>query len=113
MKECSGFNGEPGSFCEFKSSSTKEIELYSRIYYLRPMDVFTPAGTDVILDLPGPGNNQAFGHCALNATVGVGLCTFSGGTGKFTNFHGSFVVSNPSGLSWDLNGPYSFGNQGD
>ena len=43
--------------------------------------------SDVVLDLPGPGNNTAFGHCHLNLATGIGLCTFSGGTGKFTQFH--------------------------
>ncbi len=112
VKECSGFTGGPGSFCEITESNVKEIEVGSRIYYLNPMAVFTTAGTDVILDLPGPGSNAAYGHCALNAAVGVGLCTFSGGTGKFTHFNGSFVVSDPSAGSWDLNGAYSFGNNG-
>jgi hypothetical protein len=112
VKYCAGFNGEAGSFCEITESNVKQIEVGSRIYYLDPVAVFTPAGSDVILDLPGPGNNTAFGHCAMNLETLRGLCTFSGGTGKFTWFEGSFVVSDPSDLSWDLNGAYSFGNNG-
>src|SRR5688572_27428573 len=34
VKECSGFNGDPGSFCTIKVSNVREIELESRIYYL-------------------------------------------------------------------------------
>jgi hypothetical protein len=108
VKECTGFTGGAGSFCEIVISNVKEIALHSRIYYLDPVSVFTPAGSDVVLDLPGPGNNAAYGHCALNLTTLTGLCTFSGGTGKFTNFQGSFVVSDPFDKSWHLEGAYSF-----
>src|SRR5687767_2841659 len=112
VKDCTWFNGEPGSYCLITESSAKEIEVNSRIYYLNPMAVFTPEGTDVILDLPGPGNNAAFGHCALDLATLRGLCRFSGGTGKFKWFQGSFVVSDPGTITWDLNGEYSFGNNG-
>jgi len=109
VKECTGFTGASGSFCEFSESNVKAIPKGSRFYYQDPpLNVFSPAGTDVILDVPGPGNNQAFGHCAMNLATSVGLCAFSGGTGKFTHFHASLVVSNPQGLSWDLNGSYSY-----
>ncbi len=81
-KECSGFNGGPGSFCMIKSSNLKAIEVDSKILYLQPEKLFTAEGSDVILDPPGPGNHTAFGHCSL----ALGLCTFSGGTGKFTLF---------------------------
>ena len=49
--------------------------------------------SDVVLDPPGPGNNTAFGHCAVNLGDGTGRCTWSGGTGKFTWFHASVDVS--------------------
>ena len=44
----------------------------------------TSLDSDIVLDPPGRGNNKAFGHCALDFATGIGLCTFSGGTGKFT-----------------------------
>jgi len=32
---------------------------------MQPEQLATPSGSDVILDLPGPGNNQAFGNCRV------------------------------------------------
>ena len=104
-KECSGYTGGPGSFCRITSSNVKAIEVDSKIRYLQPEQLATPSGSDVILDLPGPGNNQAFGNCSL----AVGVCTFTGGTGKFTGFHASVdVTANDDFSLWYWNGTYSF-----
>jgi hypothetical protein len=104
-KECSGFTGGAGSFCTITSSNVKAIEVGSTILYLQPDQVATPSGSDVILDPPGPGNNQAFGHCSL----AVGVCTFSGGTGKFTGFQASVAVWPNADFSlWFWEGTYSF-----
>ena len=107
-KECSGYTGGAGSFCTITSSNVKAIEVDSRILYLQPDQLFTPSGSDVVLDPPGPGNNKAFGHCSL----AVGVCTFSGGTGKFTGFHASVNVSHSDDYSlWYWEGTYSFSPQ--
>jgi hypothetical protein len=104
-KECSGYTGGPGSFCTITSSNVKAIEVGSRILYLQPDQLFTPSGSDVVLDLPGPGNNTAFGNCSL----GLGVCRFSGGTGKFTWFEASVVVTHNDDFSlWYWEGTYSF-----
>lgn len=104
-KECSGYTGEAGSFCTITASNVKAIEVDSTILYLQPATLFTPAGSDVVLDVPGPGNNQAFGHCSL----ATGVCTFSGGTGKFTKFQASVAVSSNEDFSlWYWNGTFSF-----
>ena len=104
-KECSGYTGGPGSFCRITSSNVKAIEVDSKILYLQPDKLATPSGSDVVLDLPGPGNNKAFGHCSLAS----GLCTFSGGTGKFTGFQASVdVTANDDFSVWYWNGTYSF-----
>jgi hypothetical protein len=103
-KECSGYSGFAGSFCTITSSNLAAIEIGSRINYLQPADLFTPAGSDVVLDPPGPGNNRAFGNCSL----GLGLCTFWGGTGLFTWFHANVDVSYLGGPDWAWNGTYSF-----
>jgi hypothetical protein len=103
-KECSGFTGLAGSFCTITSSSLDAIEVGSKVLYLQPAALLTPAGTDVILYPPSPGNNTAFGHCSL----AIGRCTFSGGTGKFTWFEASVVVTHVSGKNWAWNGTYSF-----
>jgi hypothetical protein len=105
-KECTGFTGLAGSYCTITSSSVKAIDVGSRIVYLQPAGISTPAGSDVVLNV-GPGNNTAFGHCALDAT-GSGLCTFSGGTGKFTWFHASVNVSYLGGPNFGWDGTYSF-----
>ena len=105
-KECSGFDGNPGSFCTITSSNLKAIEVESTILYLQPALLFTPVGSDVVLDLPGPGNNKAFGHCSL----ALGACTFSGGTGRFAGFDAGVQVSAPSaeGEDWRWEGTYRF-----
>jgi len=107
-KECSGYTGGAGSFCRITISNVKAIEVDSRILYLQPDQLFTPLGSDVVLDPPGPGNNTAFGHCSL----ALGVCTFSGGTGKFTSFHASVDVSHSDDYSlWYWEGTYTFSPQ--
>ena len=87
-------------------------EVGSRVIYLTARG---PAGldSDVILEPPGPGNNRAFGHCTLIAPVR--LCTFSGGTGKFTHFQATAAVSlplgGPGGPNFSWTGTYSFSPQ--
>lgn len=103
-KECSGFTGNPGSFCMITSSNIPAIEVGSKITYLQPPALLTPVGSDVILDLPGPGNNAAFGNCSL----AVGRCNFWGGTGKFTWFHATIAVSHLNGVNWAWDGTYRF-----
>ena len=103
-KECSGYTGGAGSFCAITSSSVKAIEVDSRIIYLQPDQLVTPLGSDVVLDPPGPGNNTAYGHCSL----ALGVCTFSGGTGKFRGFNATVQVSYLSGFDWAWEGTYSF-----
>ena len=56
------YTGQPGSFCTITSSNVKAIEVGSKIVYAKA-PVRDPLDSDVVLDLPGPGNNKAFGHC--------------------------------------------------
>jgi hypothetical protein len=103
--------GQPGDFCTIKTSNVDAIEVGSTVVYAQGADFSTfTLDSDVVLNPPEPGNNLAFGHCHLNLATGVGLCTFSGGTGKFTHFHGSANVSQPDPktpiYAWD--GSYSF-----
>jgi hypothetical protein len=107
-KECSGYTGGPGSFCAVTASNVKAIEVGSKILYLQPDLLFTPAGSDVVLTPPGPGNNTTHGNCSLDA----GVCTFSGGTGKFTTFQArADVTANADFSLWFWNGTYSFDPQ--
>jgi hypothetical protein len=107
-KECSGYDGGPGSFCMITDSNVNAIEVDSKILYLQPDQLFTAAGSDVVLIPPGPGNNAAHGNCSLAA----GVCTFSGGTGKFTSFQARVdVTANEDFSLWFWNGTYSFNPQ--
>jgi len=107
-KECSGYTGGAGSFCTITSSDVKAIEVGSKIKYLQPDKLFTALGSDVVLDLPGPGNNTASGHCSL----ALGRCTFSGGTGKFTTFQSRVDVTHTPDFSlWYWEGTFSFNPQ--
>jgi hypothetical protein len=109
-KECSQFNGNAGEFCTITSSNVKAIEPGSRVVYATGV-VFPMLDTDVILDTPGPGNNKAYGHCTVDVTTGLGLCTFSGGTGKFEGFAATAHVTPPTAqdpVNWHWDGTYSF-----
>jgi hypothetical protein len=107
-KECSAYTGAAGSFCTITSSNLKAIEVGTRIVYAQAAGA-TSLDSDVVLDTPGPGNNIAFGHCTLDLATSSGLCTLSGGTGKFTWLYTSAVVSfdSTTGL-WHWEGTYSF-----
>jgi len=63
--------------------------------------------SDLVLD--GPGNNNASGHVTLNFLTLSGVVTFSGGTGQFSGFHASVVVTyNTNDNLWHWDGTYSF-----
>lgn len=108
-KTCPTYTGAAGDFCTITASNVTEIEVGSRVVYAQPADFSTMSlDSDIVLDLPGPGDNTAFGHCQLNLVTGIGLCTFSGGTGKFSHFHGSANVSHLGGPDYAWDGMYSF-----
>ena len=109
-KECSAYTRLAGGFCTITSSNLDQIEVGTRVVYAIASGA-TVLDSDVILDPPGPGNNTAFGHCRLELFTGRGLCTFSGGTGKFTWFQASVVVSSLGRPNWAWNGTYSFSPQ--
>jgi hypothetical protein len=109
-KECSEYSGAAGGFCTITSSNLARIKVGSRVYYDQPAGI--PAGmldSNVILDA-GNGN-RAVGRCTLDATTGLGLCTFSDGTGRFAGFNARIQVSPPTPedpLNWHWEGTYSF-----
>ena len=109
-KECRDYHGHAGEICTITSSNLGAIEVGSRVVYAQAIGA-TSLDSDVVLDTPGPGNNKAFGHCALDLTTGLGLCTFSGGTGKFTSFSATAHVLPPTmedPVNWHWDGTYSF-----
>ena len=111
-KECSTYAGGAGDVCTITSSNVQEIEVGSKVVYAQAANFSTLSlDSDVVLDLRGPGNNTASGHCHLNLLTGIGLCTFSGGTGKFTHFHASANVSYLGGPDYAWDGTYGFDPQ--
>jgi len=108
-KECGEYSGLAGGFCTITSSNLPRIKAGSRVYYDQPAGV--PAGmldSNVVLDA-GNGN-RAVGRCTLDFATGLGLCTFSDGTGRFAGFTARVEVSAPSGPGedWHWEGTYSF-----
>jgi hypothetical protein len=106
-KECSEYTGAAGSFCTITSSNLGRIKVGSRVYYDQPAGI--PTGlldSNVVLDA-GNGN-RAVGRCTLDLTTGLGLCTFSDGTGRFTGFNARLAVDCSTGPECSLDGTYSF-----
>jgi hypothetical protein len=100
--------GQADDHCTVIASDLKAIEIGTTFVYQQAV-VNGVLDSDIVLDPPGPGNNQAFGHCRLELATGLGQCTFSGGTGKFTWFHASVDVSHSPDYSlWYWEGTYSF-----
>ena len=107
-KECSQDKGAAGDFCTITSSNLDEIKVHSKVYYDQALGI--PKGlldSNVVLDA-GNGN-RAVGRCTLDLSTGLGLCTFSDGTGQFTGFKARVDVDCRAGCRWD--GTYSFTSQ--
>jgi len=107
-KECSQYTGQAGSFCTITSSTLEAIKPGTRVIYASAA-VPPVLDSDLLLDPPGDGNNIAFGHVVLDIPTGQGQVTISGGTGKFTRFQASVVVSHLVGRTFAWDGTYSFG----
>jgi len=111
-KECSAYTGLAGSYCTITSSSLKAIGVGSRIVYAQAAGA-TSLDSDIVLDA-GHGNNTASGHVTLDFASRSGPVTFSGGSGGFTGFRASAVVSfDPATGLWHWDGTYSFSPTGD
>jgi len=109
-KECSEYHGAAGEFCTITSSNLARIKVGTKVYYDQPWN--TPAGlldSNVVLDA-GKGN-RAVGRCTLDLATGLGLCTFSDGTGRFAGFNARVQVSPPTPedpFNWLWEGTYNF-----
>ena len=104
-KECSQDKGNPGDFCSITYSNLTEITVGAKVFYDQAINI--PKGlldSNVVLDA-GNGN-RALGRCTLDLSTGLGLCTFSDGTGNFAGFHARVQVDCRSGCRWD--GTYRF-----
>jgi hypothetical protein len=108
-KDCSGSKGVVGNFCTIRSSNVKALKVGSKIFYLQAAGQ-NELNSDTAI-YAGPGNIAA-GHCLLHFMTGLGLCTFSDGTGTLAGFHARVRVTHDSSIPdlyhWD--GTYSFSN---
>jgi hypothetical protein len=106
-KDCTPYNGLAGGHCTIASSNLLEIPPGSNVYYDQVIGV--PAGlldSNVVLDA-GNGN-RALGRCTLDGSTGLGLCTFSDGTGQLAGFTARINVSFLGGKLWAWEGTYSY-----
>ena len=106
-KECTEYSGAAGGFCTITSSNLGRIKVGSRVYYDQPAGI--PAGlldSNIILDA-GNGN-RAVGRCTLDLATGLGLCTFSDGTGRLAGFNARVDVASLGGNDFSWEGTYSF-----
>jgi hypothetical protein len=112
-KDCSQYTGAAGGFCTITSSDLPEILIDSKVFYDQAAGI--PTGlldSNVVLDA-GNGD-RAVGRCTLDFSTGLGLCTFSDGTGLFAGFRARVEVSPPTdGVNWHWEGTYSFSPQAD
>jgi hypothetical protein len=106
-KDCLTSTGLAGAFCVITSSNLPAIKVGSKIFYDQAAGV--PAGmldSNVILDTGG--GDRAVGRCTLDFATGLGLCTFSDGTGRLAGFRARVDVSSLGGRQWAWDGTYRF-----
>ena len=107
-KECSEYFGAAGDWCTVTDSNLRRLPVGSRILYSQALG--SPAGlldSNAVLDA-GDGN-RAVGRCTLDLATGLGLCTFSDGTGELAGFQARVdVTCSGDGLVCDLDGTFSF-----
>jgi hypothetical protein len=106
-KDCSGFTGLVGAYCTIRSSNVEALKVGSKIFYVQEAGK-TALDSDTVIYVKR--GSVATGHCLLRHATGVGLCTFSDGTGTLDGFRLRVRVrassSIPKLFHWD--GTYSF-----
>jgi len=112
-KECEEYTGAAGAFCTITSSNIAAIPVGSKVLYSQAAGI--PANlldSNVVLDA-GNGN-RAVGRCTLDLTTGLGLCTFSDGTGRLAGFQARIDVSPPAAgsVDWTWRGMFQFDSPG-
>ena len=106
VKDCTSYDFLAGGSCVITSSNVPAIPPDTRIVYASAVDGLM-LDTDIRIGT-GPGNT-AYGHCTINFADLPGSCHLSGGTGKFTHFQASVVVSPDATANfWDWDGEFSF-----
>jgi hypothetical protein len=111
-KDCSVYTGAAGDHCTITASDLEQIAIGSKFFYDQAAGI--PTGlldSNVVLD--GGSGNRAVGRCTLDLGTGLGLCTFSEGTGRFIGFHARLDVTCGAGNSCSVDGTYRFSPQPD
>ena len=96
-------------FCTITVSNVGPIVPGARVYYVDPPNLdLLLQDSAVVLDA-GNGN-RAVGRCTVDYQTGLGLCTFSDGTGSLAGFNARVKVTPPAepGAYWHWDGTYSF-----
>ena len=106
-KECSQYFGASGQFCTFTSSDLSALKVGTKIYYVQAAFIL-PFGLDSNVILDAGNGDRATGRCTVDFFTGVGLCTFSDGTGAFAGFRARVVVTPTSQVNYRWDGTYSF-----
>jgi hypothetical protein len=98
----------PWAFCTIRTSNLGRIK-GARIYYVDPPN-FVLGLQDSAVVLDAGSGNRAFGRCTVDFATGLGLCTFSDGTGRLAGFTARVEVSplDATGINWGWDGTYSF-----
>ena len=107
-KNCTDYHGQIGEFCSVMSSNLPAIGAGAKIFY---MQAAGPASLDSDIVIYAGSGNTATGHCALDFSTGLGLCTLAGGTGTLDRIHAGVDVSYLGGYDWAWDGTYRF-NEG-
>jgi len=111
-KECTEYTGLAGSFCTITSSNVPAIPKGSKVIYGQAEGIW-PGMLDSNVVLDAGKGNRAVGRCTLDLATGVGLCTFSDGTGRLAGFQARIDVSPPAdGINWKWQGTYEFNSLG-
>jgi hypothetical protein len=106
-KECSEYTYAAGSFCTITFSSLGRIPVNAKVFYTQAAGIIEGLlDSNVVLDA-GNGN-RAVGHCTLDAVTGLGLCTFSDGTGRLAGFNARVDVRYLGAFDYAWDGTYSF-----
>jgi hypothetical protein len=96
-----------GDFCTITSSNIDAIPAGSKVYYTQVAGI-VPLLLDSNVVLDAGGGNRAVGRCTLDFLTGLGLCTFSDGTGTLAGFRARVDVSALGGVNWSWRGKYGF-----
>ena len=99
---------DPSALSRLRTS--KAIEVGSRVVYRQAAGP-TALDSDVVLDLPGPGNNKAFGHCRLDFVTLSGCAHSRAGPGSSRTSKRVPRSRHLGASNWAWDGPYSLSPQ--